>query len=68
MLLRLSGWPKVEQVLGAIDAVEALGLDAVDVAPDHWRHIHHRLSAGQPWRAYAADRHAAWLLRRDLLS
>ena len=28
ILLRISGWPKVERVLQAIDAVEALGIDA----------------------------------------
>src|SRR5262249_50340431 len=35
--LRVSGWPKVERVLQAIDAIEALGVDPADVAPDHWR-------------------------------
>jgi hypothetical protein len=33
--LRLSGWPKVERVLQLIDAVEVLGIDPADVAPDH---------------------------------
>jgi hypothetical protein len=37
-LLRLSGWPKVEKVLHAIDGIEALGIDPADAAPDHWRH------------------------------
>jgi len=32
ILLRLSGWPKVERVLQAIDAVEALGIDPTDAA------------------------------------
>lgn len=32
---RLSGWPKVERVLQLIDAVEVLGIDPADVAPDH---------------------------------
>jgi hypothetical protein len=68
ILLRLSGWPKVEQVLKAIDAVEAHGVTAADAAPDHWRHLHHRLTAGQPPRPYTAERHAAWLARRELLS
>src|SRR6476646_427914 len=35
-LLRLSGWLKVERVLQLIDAVEALDIDAADVAPDYW--------------------------------
>lgn len=46
MLLRLSGWRKVEATLLAIDQVEALGLGAEDVCPDHWRHVHHRLTIG----------------------
>ena len=65
-LLRLSGWPKVERVLQAIDQVEALGLQAEDICPDHWRHVHNRLVIGQTPRPYALDRHRAWLLRRRI--
>ena len=57
--LRICGWPKVERVLQAIDAVEALGVDPADVAPDHWRHIHNRLTAGAVPHAYTRERHAA---------
>jgi hypothetical protein len=63
ILLRLSSWPKVQRVLQAIDAVEALGIDPADVAPDHWCHVHNRLTAGVEPRAYTATRHNAWLLR-----
>lgn len=66
VLLRISGWPKVERVLAAIDAVEALGLPPEDVCPDHWRHVHNRISAGETPRPYASDRHRAWLLRREM--
>ena len=66
VLLNLSGWPKVRQVLAAIDAIEALGIAPADVAPDHWRHVHNRLAAGERPRAYSAARHRAWLLRREL--
>jgi hypothetical protein len=66
ILLRISGWPKVERVLQAIDAVEALGIDAAEAAPDHWRHLHNRLIAGEPPRPYSRDQHRAWLLRRRL--
>ena len=66
ILLRISGWPKVERVLQAIDAVEALGIDAADAAPDHWRHLHNRLIAGEPPRPYGREQHQAWLLRRRL--
>ncbi|MBN9505374.1 MAG: DUF2840 domain-containing protein [Altererythrobacter sp.] len=65
-LLRIEGWPKVAQVLGAIDAVEALELDAGDAAPDHWRHVHNRIAAGHAPRAYTLARHRAWLQRREL--
>jgi hypothetical protein len=64
ILLRLAGWPRVERALQAIDAVEALGLNAADAAPEHWAHVHNRLLAGQPPRPYSADQHRAWLRRR----
>ncbi|SEE65361.1 Protein of unknown function [Rhizobiales bacterium GAS188] len=64
ILLRLSGWPKVERVLQAVDAVEALGIHPADAAPDHWRHIHNRLTAGEEPRVYTRQRHEAWLRRK----
>jgi hypothetical protein len=67
ILLRVSGWPKVERVLQAIDAVEQIGVDPVDVCPDHWRHVHNRMAAGSEPRPYTRERHAAWLLRRRCL-
>ncbi len=66
ILLRLDTWAKVERALQAIDAVEALGLDAADVSPDHWRHVHNRLTAGLEPDAYTPERHAAWLGRRRI--
>ncbi|UHD44122.1 DUF2840 domain-containing protein [Aureimonas altamirensis] len=66
ILLRLDSWPKVEKALHAIDAVEALGLDPADVAPEHWRHVHNRLTAGEEPRAYTPDQHAAWIKRRKI--
>ena len=68
ILLRSHGWPKVQRVFAAIDAIETLGIDPADAAPDYWRHVHNRLSVGQPPRAYRRDRHAAWLLRRAVQS
>lgn len=65
ILLRIDGWPKVNEVLRAIDAVEACGVDAADAAPDHWRHVHNRLTAGEPPRPYTIARHKAWLTRRS---
>jgi hypothetical protein len=65
-LVRLSGWPNVEKVLQAIDAIEALEIDPADVAPEHWRHIHNRLSVGEQPRPYTRSRHQAWLHRRKV--
>lgn len=64
ILLRIEGWPKVERVLQHIDAIEAIGIDATEVSPDHWRHVHNRLTVGQEPRAYTVDQHQAFLLRR----
>ncbi len=66
ILLRLAGWPEVEQVLQTIDQVEALGIDPVEACPDHWRHVHNRLSARKTPRGYSTARHRVWLMRREL--
>jgi hypothetical protein len=67
-LLRLARWPKVEKVLQAIDAVEALGIVPADAAPEHWRHVHNRLSVGEQPRPYTRSRHLAWLHRQAISS
>lgn len=67
-LLRLSGWPKVERVLQLIDAVDALGIDPADAAPDYWHHVHNRLSVNETPRPYTRSRHQAWLHRRRVTS
>jgi Protein of unknown function (DUF2840) len=67
VLLSVRGWPKVAQVFGLIDAIEASGIDPCDVAPDHWRHIHNRLAARELPRGYSRERHRAWLQRKALL-
>jgi hypothetical protein len=67
-LLRLSGWSKVERVLQLIDAVETLGIDPADVAPDYWHHVHNRLSVNEAPRPYTRSRHQAWLHRRRVMS
>jgi len=66
ILLTIEGWPKVSQVLAAIDATEAAGVDSCDAAPDHWRHVANRISAGQSPRPYTLERHRAWLKRREI--
>jgi hypothetical protein len=65
-LLRLAGWPKVERVLHAIDTVDSLGIDPAGAAPEHWRHIHNRLSVGEQPRPYTRSRHQAWLRRQKV--
>ena len=63
-LLRLSGWRKVERVLQSIEIVEALCIDPADAAPDHWHHVHNRLSVNETPRPYTRSRHQAWVHRR----
>lgn len=66
ILLSIQGWPKVSQVLAAIDAADEAGVDPCDAAPDHWRHVHNRISAGLEPRAYTPERHQAWLKRQKV--
>lgn len=68
ILLSVHGWPRVRTAFGLIDAIEKSGFDPCDIAPDHWRHIHNRLSAGMPPRPYDQRRHRAWCLRRRMSS
>ena len=67
LLLKLHGWPKVERVLQLIDATEALDIDAADVAPVYWRHVHNRMTANIEPRLYTRDQHDAWRARRSIL-
>ena len=66
LLLSIGGWPRVNAVLRAIDAVEAAGIDPCVAAPDHWRHVHNRIAAGMDPRPYTVERHRAWLRRKEL--
>ena len=64
ILLRIDGWPTVEDVLRHVDAIEAIGIEADAVSPEHWRHVHNRMAAGHQPRTYTLDQHRAVLLRR----
>ncbi|QJX05003.1 DUF2840 domain-containing protein [Rhizobium brockwellii] len=66
ILLRVDGWPRVERMLQLIDAIEAIGIDPAEVAPDYWRHVHNRLAVGETPRAYTTQRHRAFLLARRI--
>lgn len=68
LLLKIESWGKVAQALRAVDAVEAAGVDPCDAAPDHWRHVHNRITAGRRPRDYTHERHRAWRLRREIQS
>jgi len=61
---RLQGWPKVQKALETIEAVEALGIEPADAAPDYWRCMANRIEVGQRPRPYSLARHRAWLMRR----
>ena len=64
ILLRIDGWPKVEDVLRHVDAIEAIDIEADAGSPEHWRHVHNRMAAGHQPRPYTLDQHRAFLLRR----
>lgn len=68
LLLDVSGWPQVKHVLEVIDQIERLGFDPCAVSPDHWRHVHNRIIAGQEPRPYTHTLHVAWLKRARLVS
>ncbi len=66
LLLHVEGEQKVRAVLAKIDAIEALGIAAIDVSPAYWRTLGNRLAAGLALTDYTAERHAAWLAGRAL--
>ena len=66
ILLRVSGWSRVEWVLETIDSVARIGIDPADACPDHWRHVHNRMTAGEAPRPYSREQHRAWLLRKQM--
>lgn len=68
VLLRLDGKAKVKRGLAHIDTLEKVGFDPGEIAPDHWHHLHNRLSFGQGPRLYTADQHRAWLARQAVQS
>lgn len=65
ILLRMSGWPKVQRVLAIIDLIEKWNIKGETVCPDYWRHVMNRLSANEEPRLYTPARHAVWLKRRE---
>ena len=66
LLLHVEGEKKIRAMLVTIDAIEALGIAVTDVSPAYWRTLGNRLAARLPLPEYTAERHAAWLIGREL--
>ncbi|HHJ4570169.1 TPA: DUF2840 domain-containing protein [Citrobacter farmeri] len=66
LLLHTEGDANVRAVLERIDAIEALGIAAIDVSPAYWRTLGNRLAARLALPEYTAERHAAWLAGKVL--
>lgn len=66
LLLHVEGEKKICAVLVRVDAIEALGIAAIDVSPAYWRTLGNRLASRLPVPEYTAERHAAWLAGREL--
>ena len=66
ILLHVEGERKAQAVLPLIDAIEGLGIAPIDVSPAYWRTLGNRLAARLSLPEYTAERHAAWLVGRDL--
>lgn len=66
LLLHAEGERQVQAVLPLIDAIEALGIEPIDVSPAYWRTLGNRLLAHLALPTYTAERHAAWLVGRAL--
>lgn len=61
LLLHAEGDNQVRAVLACLDAIEALGITAIDVSPAYWRTLGNRLAGRLPLPAYSHERHGAWL-------
>lgn len=68
VLAAVSGWVRVQRALTAIDQLEAIGIRAERAAPDYWRHLGNRVTAGLVPRPYSHARHRAWLVRKRVIS
>lgn len=64
VLLLATGNAKVKRALLQIDALEAAEFEPADVSPAYYRHVHNRITAGRPIRAYSMAQHEAHLASR----
>ncbi|BAJ82000.1 hypothetical protein ACMV_26530 [Acidiphilium multivorum AIU301] len=60
ILLRQSGWSRVQHVFATIGVIETVGFDPADIAPHYWRHAHNRPTCDAAPRPYQDDQHRAW--------
>jgi len=61
VLLLVRGNTKVKRALLQIDALEAAGFEPADVSPAYYRHVHNRIAAKRPIRAYSMAQHEAYV-------
>ena len=64
VLLLVTGNAKVKRALLQIDALEGAGFEPADVSPAYYRHVHNRITAGRPIRAYSMAQYEAHLASR----
>lgn len=61
VLLLATGNTKVKRALLQIDVLETDGFEPADVSPAYYRHIHNRVAAKRPIRAYSMAQHEAYV-------
>lgn len=61
VLLLVTGNTKVKRALLQIDALEAAEFEPADVSPVYYRHVHNRIAARRPVRAYSMAQHEAYV-------
>jgi len=66
LLLHVEGERQVRAMLERIDTIEAQNIAPTAVSPAYWRTLANRLAARLPLPDYTAQRHAAWLARKEL--
>ncbi|MDJ0683718.1 MAG: DUF2840 domain-containing protein [Alphaproteobacteria bacterium] len=68
VLLLAVGNTKVKRTLSVVDALEDAGFDPADASPDYYRHVHNRITVGQPVRPYTDQQHTAHMAAQRVTS
>ncbi|MHC5307779.1 DUF2840 domain-containing protein [Bartonella sp. LJL80] len=66
LLLKTNGLNNVHYVLDLITEIERSGINATEVSPDYWRHVHARLLVHSKPHIYTTEQHQAWLKRKKV--